>query len=111
MADTIGMSSPSGITTGLALPLYTCSTRNRLQQGPRHMLFGAKGRSLTPIQLITRMAGVWKRLDFDRRGANGARHACVAASCKRRKLTREERAIRRLQRLRLRRTDCRRGVE
>jgi hypothetical protein len=67
----------------------------QLQQGPPHVLFGSKG-PLSPGQLSSRMAGVWKRLGFDpgvgRRGANGARHACVAASRKRRKLTPDERA-------------------
>jgi hypothetical protein len=68
----------------------------QLQQGLPHVMFGSKG-PLSPGQLSSRMAGVWKRLGFDpgsgRRGANGARHACVAINRKRRKLTPDERAV------------------
>jgi hypothetical protein len=67
----------------------------QLQTGPGYVLFNDKG-PLTPSLLSSRMLNVWKRLGFDpgrgRRGANGARHACVAANRKRRKLTPEERA-------------------
>jgi hypothetical protein len=67
----------------------------QLQSGLPHVLFNSKG-SLSPSQLSSRMAGVWKRLGFDpgcgRRGANGARHSCIAATRKRRKLTAQERA-------------------
>jgi hypothetical protein len=46
---------------------------------------------------ISLRISVWKRLGFDpgsgRRGANGARHACVAINRKRRKLTPDERAV------------------